>query len=181
MAYTREQRLAAKAAYREKHREELAAKQRAYHAEHREECNERTKRNRKPQTSEERRAWKRAYDARPEVKERNREHARRFRIKYPEKAQSIIVQTRRRAKANLEVLAGRPRPAECEVCGGPPTKNGFVFDHCHQHGHFRGWLCHNCNVILGLAKDNTDRLRKLIAYLDRTRENTAPQLTLSGI
>lgn len=35
----------------------------------------------------------------------------------------------------------------------------------------RGLLCHNCNVILGLAHDNPDRLVSLVAYLNRAREN----------
>jgi hypothetical protein len=82
-----------------------------------------------------------------------------------------------------ESVAGRPRPNECEACGGNygGKGNGIMFDHCHNSGQFRGWLCHNCNVALGLLADDRDRLRKLIVYLDRTSVNTSPQLALSGI
>ena len=170
MAYRdHETNLAKKAEYREKNREKLREKAREYSAAHREECRERARRYAKPQTTEERRAWKRKYDARPEVKERNKEHARKFRLLYPAKAKQFIIQSRINAKARLDVIAGRPRPLTCEVCDSPPTKNGLVFDHCHEHGHFRGWLCHNCNVILGLAKDKASRLRKLADYLEQTQ------------
>jgi len=78
-----------------------------------------------------------------------------------------------------EAEAGRRRPDACEVCGG--TDGGIQFDHCHQRGIFRGWLCSNCNIILGFAKDNPDVLRKLIVYLERTKGLIAPQFTLPGI
>lgn len=42
-------------------------------------------------------------------------------------------------------------------------------DHCHQHDRVRGLLCHNCNVALGLVKDNPRTLENLAAYL---REQT---------
>lgn len=71
----------------------------------------------------------------------------------------------------IEALAGRPRPDACEVCGGTNyAGNGrlgvkTVFDHDHQTGKFRGWLCDACNTALGLLKDNPDTLRKLADYL----------------
>jgi hypothetical protein len=73
-----------------------------------------------------------------------------------------------RRAADLETLAGRPKPLLCEVCGGPPSdRAGMNFDHCHTTGRFRGWLCRNCNVTLGLVGDNSQRLRALADYLDR--------------
>jgi hypothetical protein len=55
------------------------------------------------------------------------------------------------------------------------------FDHCHRRGIFRGWVCFSCNTILGHAKDDPDRLRKIIAYLERTKVMVPPQLTFPGI
>jgi hypothetical protein len=78
-----------------------------------------------------------------------------------------------------ETALGRPKPDTCDACGG--KDGGIVFDHCHERGHPRGWLCDRCNVALGCLRDDRDRLRKLIAYLDRTSVNTSPQLALSGI
>lgn len=62
--------------------------------------------------------------------------------------------------------AGRPRPEVCDVCG----RGGKIcFDHCHTTGAFRGWLCNFCNVIIGLAEDNPELLKKLVAYLEAKR------------
>lgn len=86
-----------------------------------------------------------------------------------------------RINARLELRAGRPRPTVCDVCGGVGDKKGIVFDHCHQKGHFRGWLCSACNKILGFANDDPERLLRLVAYLRRTAVSSHPQLTLPGI
>ena len=50
----------------------------------------------------------------------------------------------------------------CEICS---TECKLVYDHCHKLGHFRGWLCHGCNVMLGFAKDDPEILQKAIEYL----------------
>lgn len=63
-----------------------------------------------------------------------------------------------------EGLAGRPRPKLCEVCDNEGT---ICFDHCHATEKFRGWICLQCNLALGLAKDNPATLRALADYLDR--------------
>lgn len=61
----------------------------------------------------------------------------------------------------------------CRVCGGTnrpsmdhdhsccPVGNGRKCGKC-----VRGLLCHNCNIILGNAKDSPEILRSLIAYLE---------------
>jgi hypothetical protein len=83
---------------------------------------------------------------------------------------------------DLEAMAGRRRPEVCDVCGGPPDpKKGMHYDHCHRLGHFRGWLCRGCNLILGYAKDDRSRLLKLVAYLDRTQDGPARQSSLHGV
>jgi len=76
----------------------------------------------------------------------------------------------------LEAKAGRPKPDRCEVCGD--DRQTITWDHCHQRGIFRGWICTSCNKILGFANDDQNRLRKLIAYLERTKDLISPQLTL---
>lgn len=75
-----------------------------------------------------------------------------------------------------EKLAGRPAPNRCEVCDGAQSanRNGahrMHFDHCHNTGRFRGWICGPCNRIIGLAKDNADRLRALAGYLEKHHAN----------
>lgn len=67
---------------------------------------------------------------------------------------------------SLERKAGRPRPDVCEICG-EQSKKRLCFDHCHQSGQFRGWLCYPCNTALGLVKDSPKRLKALLKYLEK--------------
>ena len=59
----------------------------------------------------------------------------------------------------------------CAICGactpGSRTKR-FHVDHCHSTGRVRGLLCHLCNRMLGLSRDDTSILRAAAAYLERT-------------
>jgi hypothetical protein len=76
---------------------------------------------------------------------------------------------KRKIAADMETLAGRPRPEVCDVCGrAPDTGKSLHFDHSHAHGHFRGWLCRGCNLVLGHVSDDPTILRKLADYLDQT-------------
>jgi Recombination endonuclease VII len=72
-------------------------------------------------------------------------------------------------QARIELKATHPRPSHCEGCGVPEAilDRALCFDHDHATGKFRGWLCFNCNLILGHAKDSRDKLQLLINYLDR--------------
>jgi Autographiviridae endonuclease VII len=140
-------------------------------------------------TDEERRAVKRAYNLAYKTanREKIRAAARRYYWETKETRREAMRanytrQNRKRPaleRTKNEAALGRKRPGACEVCGG--NDGGIVFDHCHQKGHARGWLCDRCNCALGFLKDDISRLRKLIAYLERNRTNTAPQLTLIGI
>lgn len=56
-------------------------------------------------------------------------------------------------------------PDSCVVCG---SKKRISLDHCHRTNNNRGWLCMNCNVALGMAKDNPDTLRNLAKYLENS-------------
>ncbi len=55
------------------------------------------------------------------------------------------------------------------LCAGCQNKLDFGklmhIDHCHETGKFRGMLCHNCNIALGLVKDKPSTLIRLLAYL----------------
>lgn len=39
-------------------------------------------------------------------------------------------------------------------------------DHDHVTGKFRGWLCNNCNVGLGMLGDSIGTLRDAVSYLE---------------
>lgn len=51
----------------------------------------------------------------------------------------------------------------CGICD--ESKHQWHIDHCHDTGNVRGVLCHQCNVLLGYARDNVDTLRRAIDYL----------------
>jgi len=65
----------------------------------------------------------------------------------------------------LEILSeedGRGKP--CGICKRRP---GTHFDHNHETGEFRGWLCNNCNSALGLLGDNPDIVKRAYYYLKK--------------
>lgn len=64
-------------------------------------------------------------------------------------------------------LTGRKRPKTCDVCRR--RDQPIHYDHCHKSGLFRGWLCRDCNAVLGYVRDSITVLRKLIEYLERFR------------
>lgn len=56
------------------------------------------------------------------------------------------------------------RTSSCTVCG---ITSRVVYDHDHNTGEFRGFLCRGCNSALGFAKDNPHTLRELANYLEK--------------
>lgn len=62
------------------------------------------------------------------------------------------------------------KPKACQICG---KKKRLCLDHDHNTGAFRGWLCHNCNLVLGNAYDDPTTLQKAIGYLHATLARTA--------
>jgi hypothetical protein len=112
--------------------------------------------------------------------------SKRYQKKYPEKGRAASMRWLERNREKARVLnrvgvakykakkeaerveiAGRPRPSICDLCRGNHHL-GIVFDHCHESGNFRGWICDRCNKVLGLVADNALLLRKMARYLDRS-------------
>lgn len=63
------------------------------------------------------------------------------------------------------VVAERREAGEgCDVCGNVTIR--MAIDHCHETHKVRGLLCMDCNIALGLMKDDPDRLRALAAYAE---------------
>lgn len=86
-------------------------------------------------------------------------------IEKPEDSRAYTVRKAQRKLAAMEEEAGRKKPRKCEICAN--FKSKIHFDHCHKTLKFRAWLCHNCNVTLGLVKDNSITLRKLADLVDK--------------
>lgn len=55
---------------------------------------------------------------------------------------------------------------KCAICStSEPQGYNWHVDHCHNTGKVRGILCCNCNQALGLLKENTHSLEKMIGYI----------------
>jgi len=181
--------------YRRKNAEAIRAYERAYYAKNTDKMREQARQRYREETPEQRKArdaylkeWvKNNREARLEIQRRYREkHRAKLREANREYTKALPKQRKQRIlekrAIDRETLAGRPRPEVCDACGGPPDpKKGLHFDHCHTYGHFRGWLCRECNLALGNVRDDANRLLKLVAYLKRTKNGPAKQLDLQGV
>ena len=162
-------------AWYQQNREKVAAKRRAKRD------MERAERPTKPPPDLEKRRAKVLEKGRKRLKNpvyqvENRARSKAWREVNSEKTRANNKVSKGRAFAEKELLAGRPRPLVCDICG----RSGRVihFDHDHERGHFRGWICGQDNMALGLVRDDVSLLRKMIAYLERHKNNTSTQLTL---
>ena len=69
----------------------------------------------------------------------------------------------------LNALKKKHKPRKnqcCQVCGISITESGKAnLDHCHKTGRFRGWLCKECNMAIGLLGDTKMGVSKALKYL----------------
>ena len=98
---------------------------------------------------------------------------REFRERYPEKARKYQVQAYGISFAEY-ILMLKAQCDGCAICGDKVASctgagTGMSVDHDHATGAVRGLLCADCNRGLGCFKDNTMRMEKAIAYLNRSR------------
>lgn len=112
-------------------------------------------------------------------KGRESDYGREWRQRNPHRIAERKWQERQNREARYAAIAGRPKPDICDICA--EKIGNIVYDHCHKKGHFRGFLCDRCNMVLGIVEDNPRLLTAMAAYLQRTRENTSRQLALPGI
>ena len=61
-------------------------------------------------------------------------------------------------------------PQTCKACGAKGSKARLCIDHNHNTKEVRGLLCHNCNTALGLLKDDKNRIKQLLQYLEQTEQ-----------
>jgi hypothetical protein len=147
-------------------------------------------RNSTPEAKE----WRRKYRETPEAKERAKEYSRKYSLTPEAKANNLKYrstekwkETRRKyqAKVKSEGLWRKyqlkyayglsvkewesifiSQGSKCAICFR--TEHGgtnWHTDHCHSSGKVRGILCHNCNVMLGAAKDEIPNLLSAVRYL----------------
>ena len=53
----------------------------------------------------------------------------------------------------------------CAICNNPSNNKALAIDHNHTTGEVRGLLCHNCNLAIGLFKEDIAIFNRAIAYL----------------
>ena len=61
-------------------------------------------------------------------------------------------------------LSIKDKSPTCQICG---IETFTHIDHDHVTNQVRGFLCNDCNLLLGRAKDSVEILEKAIAYLER--------------
>jgi hypothetical protein len=154
----------------EKRREQLnaaAARWRAKHPKHSTIHARRTNYAASKQWNKENREKVNQY--RREWYKRNVEKARASSLEYAKRSRLSDLagwrsKKRTALKAAKERKIGRPCPGACELCG-----NGFIkkphADHDHATGKYRGWICRNCNVTLGTARENIALLQSMIDWI----------------
>ncbi|MBW7970952.1 endonuclease VII domain-containing protein [Bradyrhizobium sp. BR 10289] len=111
-----------------------------------------------------------------EKRQRNRDYQRKYRSLNLEKVREY--DRARIRKRDLKKLYGlslddfqrllSAQDFKCAICSADtPRRAGsdWAVDHCHSTGRVRGILCHPCNTMLGLARDNPLTLSKAIQYL----------------
>ena len=103
---------------------------------------------------------------REEYLRKAREKSRKWYAENKHRRQEMNKQWWQNKIKELEKAIGRKRPSICEVC---EKKGRIVYDHCHKTDKPRGWLCHNCNVSLGLLNDDVETLKKLTIYLEQNK------------
>lgn len=65
----------------------------------------------------------------------------------------------------------RAQNGQCAICGD--AIEDLVVDHNHNTGAVRGLLCRSCNSGLGLFKDNLERLRGAVRYMEKEKEGNS--------
>lgn len=61
------------------------------------------------------------------------------------------------------------RPTACQCCGRKATTRRLSKDHNHATGAFRGWLCGQCNVGIGMLGDTRVGVKRAVRYLERAQ------------
>lgn len=159
--------------YREKNRDKLKRYMSEYRRANKDKIAKRAKRWREENYQQARASEKRSrakhidkhrYDSRLRM--------RRLRAVNPEKYTWIARKSRHKNKYGMTPQDWRAmfqsQGERCAICQTDrPGPYDWHTDHCHTTGKVRGILCSKCNLMLGHAKDDPDRLRAAAAYLEK--------------
>ena len=80
---------------------------------------------------------------------------------------------------NIKKNAPRKMPDNCECCGRSRGKKSLCCDHSHSTGLFRGWICHDCNLGIGMTIDDPDIGHKnILRYYKKNEPQTFRQMMI---
>lgn len=82
-----------------------------------------------------------------------------------------------RVEAALEAAAGRPRATQCDICR---RVGKTQFDHDHETGLFRGWLCGSCNKTIERGLSRRGYVQAIVEYLENHEKRIAEMKTEVG-
>jgi Recombination endonuclease VII len=121
-------------------------------------CDEEDEEKRRKKARERENARRRnRYHNDPEYREKQHQTARRAWRKYRLSRYGLTVEA-------YEALLARQDGA-CAICGTKFEQTPCV-DHCRKTKKVRGLLCSNCNVAVGLFREDPNLLRKAATYLE---------------
>lgn len=108
------------------------------------------------------------YQNDPEYRERQRAYSLRANREKPQTVRNTQLKIKYGITLDRynEMLAGQGNA--CAICREPATRTLHV-DHCHATGRVRALLCAKCNAGLGCYRDDTELMKKAIAYLEAHR------------
>lgn len=130
----------------------------------------------------------RAYRQTPKRKARERARTQSAEYKARDRARNQKSERKARATArvarrlgvlglpSIEVIV-RLRQRPCIICGKEMERPSL--DHDHATMKFRDVICHHCNTMLGMARDNTATLLRAVDYLNHY--STIPAGRLEGL
>lgn len=144
-------------------------------------CHEFKRRSEFPMRYQNGKPWKRHTQCRTCINKKtlawNKAHAT------PEKAQRVNLKSQYGLTPEDVAVMLDQQDGCCALCGDRPgplengwyktghfRESGLVIDHDHTTGAVRGMVCSNCNTGLGLLKEDPERLRRAIAYIQRCSE-----------
>jgi len=132
------------------------------------------------------RQCKKCQNARKQNTEAHRALVRKWRVKNPNKANEANRKWRENNPEKLKLYEKkrickrrgitieefdsilRSQGGKCAICGkDSPGKKNWVIDHNHTTNENRGLLCSQCNVGIGMFRENAEVLEKAKSYLGK--------------
>jgi len=102
-------------------------------------------------------------------------HSQKWRKQHPDKSRQYQLKRQYNiTPADYDALLAK-QGGVCRICGsdqpGRPGHKYFSVDHAHDSKKVRGLLCHNCNLVLGHARDRIEILESAIVYLKENHDD----------